>query len=173
MNKEKLFENKTTISKSILGEGVKIYVKQQPRVKKSKIICIFGIVFLILILSMEFSTNKNIYLIALAEFILGGYTCLFISLIIFPRNNTNNIIKTQKYTFGLERTLDVYCDRVELNTSQSNLIIPFHMIDFGKETKDTFYIIFENSIICISKSGFTIGSSSEFGNFIKSKVNFK
>ena len=172
MIEEKLFENKTNFNKSILREGFKIYWKQ-PRIKKIKIICIFVIVFITLLLSMELSTIKNIYSIVPYAFVLGAYTFLFISLIMYPRNMTKNIIKTQKYTFELERTIDVYCDRLEINTIQSKLIIPFYMIDSGKETKDTFFMIFENQIICISKSGFTIGSPSEFGKFIRTKINIK
>ena len=117
--------------------------------------------------------------IALLSFSVEKYSTGFIYLfnvvlfLSFPKIITLALSKKQKYTFGLEKIYSIYNDRIEMNVEQSKIVIPFCRIKIASEDKNNFYMIYENQIICISKSGFAIGSSSIFADFIKSKVNFK
>ena len=165
MEKENLFENKTTLNKSIVTDGVKLWIKSFKFLKICKYTCAFLGICLIT-LSLLFRSYYS--------FIFGlSFELFFIIFWLFLlKKCTNTLSKKQIYTFGTERNHEVYDDRLEIRIEQSILVIPFYKIKIASENKEAFYMIYENQIICISKKGFTIGNSNKFGNFIKSKVKF-
>lgn len=163
MNEEKLFENKTTLNKSILLDGAKLWIKSFKFIK-------------ILICILIFITAS----FALLSLLVKDYFYCFVYLLVplvflflYPKIITLTIIKKQKYTFGVERIYSIYNDRLEISIEKSKIVIPFCRIKLASENQEAFYMIYENQIICISKSGFTIGSPSEFGKFIRTKINIK
>lgn len=162
MNREKLFENKITLDESILLGGVKLWIKSFKVINILIYVLIFvNIYFALLSLSVKEYFYGFVYLLNI------------IILVLLPRILTFTIIKSKKYTFGLERIYSIYNDRLEIREEQSKVVVPFYRIKVASENKNNFYMIYENRIICISKSGFTIGNASAFGNFIKTKVKFK
>ncbi len=162
MSEEKLFENKTTLDESILLGGVKLWIKSFRVMNILTYVLIFISIYFVL---LSLSVKEYFY----------GFVHLFniIVLLLSPQIITFVLIKKQKYTFGLEKIYSVYNDRLEIREEQSKVVVPFYRIKVASENKNNFYMIYENRIICISKSGFTIGNSNAFGNFIKTKVKFK
>lgn len=162
MNEEKLFENKTTLNKSILLGGVKLWIKSFKVIR----ILIYALIFV------------NIYFAVLnfsAKEYVGGFIHLFniVLFLLLPQILTFVLSKKQKYTFGLEKIYSVYNDRLEFRVEQSKFVVPFYRVKVASKNKNTFYMIYENRIICISKNGFTIGNARDFCSFIRERVKFK
>lgn len=168
-NEKILFENKTTWNKSLLLEGSKILANKVAHIKKLRIICSCILIFLIFALSRSLFMEYKLSMI-LFSFATGMYVAIFLYLFTYLRKSANFSVKNQKYTFKLERTHRIYDDRLEISTSVSKLVIPYHMFNFACETDDAFFLLFETLIVCISKNGFTIGTPNDFSGFIKTKI---
>lgn len=80
--------------------------------------------------------------------------------------------KRQKYTFNLEKTYRFYSDRLEVMTNINYLVVSYDILRFAFEDSNTFYMIFENRLMCINKNGFEDGYDIGFDCFIKKEVNF-
>lgn len=168
-NEKILFENKSTWNKSLLLEGSKIFANKVQHIKKRKIICSCFLIFFIFGLPFSLYIEDQALTI-LCSFATGMYATVLLCLFVYSRNAANLSVKKQKHTFKLERTHRIYDDRLEVSTSLSKLVIPYHMFDFACETDDAFFLFFEAQIVLISKNGFTIGTPNDFSNFIKTKI---
>jgi len=162
MDDKLLFENKTTLNKSIFLDGVKLWIKSTKAIK----ILLYFMALICTCLTL-FYISIHSYFWAFMQLVIVAFVLFYPKIIAFT------IIKKQKYTFGSERTYSIYSDRLEIKVAQNRTVIPFYMVKIAGENKNNFYMIYENQIICISKKGFTIGDLDTFSKFIKSKIKFK
>ena len=162
MNDKVLYENKTSFSKPVFINGIKIYLKKHKIFKILRVVMIF----LILIYDLKYLIDKNYFRILL-------YLPHLLTIIFMHKIFYFIATKKQKYTFNLEKTYRFYNNRLEIITDISKLTVAYDKIKFAFENDEAFYMIFEHSLICIDKNNFNINHDIDFNYFIKAKVNFK
>lgn len=165
MNNEIFFENKTNFKEKIVLYGYKICSR---RANFLKILKILKIVYLVI------SSVSALYLLFKKDYLRMIFHLFFIFLILFNYKIVYFIARRQqKYNFYLEKTYKFYENKLEVITDISKLTLIYNKINIAFENSDAFYMVFENRLMCIDKTGFTVGNATHFDSFIKSKIRFK
>ncbi len=163
MNGDVLFKIKTRLSKPLLIDGVKFYLRKRKFFTFYRIFAIS--------LSLIFGTLSMIW----KHYGLALFFLFILIYLLYIHHFYHYILKKQsKYSYDLEQECNFYEDRLEIKTDIFNLIVMYSKVHAAVEKDKAFYLLFEYWIICIDKGAFVKEKELDnFKRFIRSKIVFE
>lgn len=163
-----LFKNKTTLTKENYMKLVEFHQK-----KNNWKYWLYTIIFcLLLIINIAYQLVKHNY---------GIFTTVLVALIVFilyrliyPYYKTSKELQSKKVKNNLVNYYFFYDKYFKVRNASTSTRIKYHKLYKTYESEDFFYLYFDKTnAFIVDKSGFEIGDSKSFGEFLKSKMRLK